>query len=85
MRFKLFIQVAGLLASRPGLWVTAFRQSFRLAKSGWWKEPPFFPIPANEFIEFRSKTQYGTLEMEIEASDALAWLIWTKEFDKLKE
>jgi hypothetical protein len=55
-----------------------------LAESGWWKRFPFLPIPNQELIEFRSKTQYGSLEAEIEAVDVLAWLVWSKEFQQLK-
>tara|TARA_B100000902_G_scaffold211939_1_gene201533 strand:+ start:207 stop:464 length:258 start_codon:yes stop_codon:yes gene_type:complete len=84
MQFKLLIKVAGLLAIRPGLWTTAFRQVVNLAESGWWKRLPFLPIPSLELIEFRSKTQYGSLETEIEAADVLTWLIWSKEFQQLK-
>ncbi len=84
MRFGLLIKVAGLLSVRPGLWATAFRQLFRLAESGWWKRFPFLPIPNQELIEFRSKTQYGSLEVEIEAVDVFAWLVWSKEFQQLK-
>ena len=84
MRFKLLIKVAGLLVARPELWFTAFRQLFNLAESGWWKRLPFLPLPNQELIEFRSKTQYGFLETEIEAVDVLAWLVWSKEFQQLK-
>ena len=84
MRFELLIKVAGLLAVRPGLWTTAFRQLFSLAESGWWKRLPFLPIPSPELLEFRSKTQYGSLQTEIEAADVLAWLIWSKEFHQLR-
>ena len=84
MRFKLLIEVAGLLVVRPELWFTAFRQLFSLAESGWWKRLPFLPLPNQELIEFRSKTQYGSLETEIEADDVLAWLVWSKEFHQLK-
>jgi len=84
MSLKLLIKVTGLLSVRPELWVTAFRQLFKLAESGWWKKLPFLPIPSPELIEFRSKTQYGSLEVEIDAADVLAWLIWSKEFRQLK-
>ncbi len=85
MNPKLLIRVINLLAVRPGLWVTAISQMFRLAESGWWKRSPFLPKPSQAFLEFRSKTQYGTLETEIEAVDVLAWLVWAKEFKSLKD
>ena len=84
MRLKLLTDVARLLVVRPGLWVTAFRQLCNLAESGWWKRLPFLPIPNQDLIEFRIKTQYGSLETETEAADVLAWLLWSKEFQQLK-
>tara|TARA_B100000131_G_scaffold269558_1_gene268949 strand:- start:352 stop:609 length:258 start_codon:yes stop_codon:yes gene_type:complete len=84
MGSTLFLKLARLLVVRPGLWVTAFRQLLALAESGWWKRFPFLPIPNKELIAFRSKTQYGSVGEEIEAVDVLIWLIWTKEFQKLR-
>tara|TARA_Y100000746_G_scaffold185116_1_gene163620 strand:+ start:345 stop:515 length:171 start_codon:yes stop_codon:yes gene_type:complete len=55
-----------------------------LAESGWWKRLPFLPIPNQDLIEFRIKTQYGSLETETEAADVLAWLLWSKEFQQLE-
>ena len=83
MRLRLVFEVINLLVRQPRLWGTAVVQVFRTAESGWWKRPPFFPKPANSFIEFRSKTQYGSIEMDqMQARDILVWLEWVKKFPK---
>ena len=83
MRLRLVFEVINLLTRQPRLWRTAVVQVFRTAESGWWKRPPFFPKPANSFIEFRSKTQYGSIETgQMQAKDILVWLEWVKKFPK---
>ncbi|MFZ4669195.1 MAG: hypothetical protein ACOYML_07850 [Microthrixaceae bacterium] len=44
---------------RPDLWATAIRQAFRLAPRGWWRRPPFLPLPAGSYLRFRMVTAYG--------------------------
>jgi len=55
------IGASGVVAviQRPGLWVTAIRQVFRLAPNGWWRRVPFLPLPDARFLQFRLETQYG--------------------------
>ena len=61
----------GALASRPHLWLTAVRQTFALAPRGWWKSMPFLPIPAREYVSFRTHTQYGSSRREPEVYDVI--------------
>jgi hypothetical protein len=51
---------AWLVARRPRLWTTALRQGLRLARPGWWRRPPFVPLPDADYLAFRLDTQYGT-------------------------
>lgn len=44
---------------RPGLWPTALRQMFRLSPRGWWRRPPYLPVPTAEYLRFRLVTAYG--------------------------
>ncbi|MBD36056.1 MAG: hypothetical protein CL512_04745 [Actinobacteria bacterium] len=83
MGLRLVVKVISLLIRQPRLWGTAFVQVVRTAESDWWKRPPFFPKPADSFIEFRSKTQYGSVETDqMQARDILVWLEWVKKFSK---
>ena len=43
------VRTVGAIARRPGLWSTALRQARRLTPTGWWRTPPFLPVPAKDY------------------------------------
>lgn len=67
------------LVRRPGLWLTAVRQALRLAAPGWWRRPPFLPIPDTGYLRFRLETQYGS-DHEPEPADVITYLHWCRDF-----
>ena len=66
------------VAVRPSLWGVAFVQLFRLARPGWWRRPPFVPVPDPEYLRFRLETQYGDPDHPIERADIVAYLRWCR-------
>ena len=64
---------------RPGLWPTAVSQTFRLARPGWWKRPPFLPLPDPDYVRFRMQTAYGSAGSPA-PEDLVAYLNWCREF-----
>ena len=70
--------VAGVLR-RPGLWPTAAAQALRLARPGWWKRPPFLPVPDRDYVRFRMQTAYGSAGAP-DPEDLVAYLNWCREF-----
>lgn len=73
-------RVVAAVARRPALWGTALRQLRRTARPGWWKRPPFLPVPATEYIEFRLLTQYGDGARPPAAGDVVAYLEWCRQY-----
>jgi hypothetical protein len=73
-------RVVAAVARRPWLWPTAVTQLFRLAPRGWWRRPPFVPVPDRNYLRFRLQTQYGDPEHEPEPADVIAWLEWCRRF-----
>lgn len=63
---------------RPRLWVTAVRQVFVLARRGWWRRPPFLPVPDAAYLRFRLQTMYGDAEHEPEIGDLVTYLEWCR-------
>src|SRR5690606_31043031 len=53
------VAAALAVAARPRLWVTAVRQVVVLARPGWWRRPPFLPMPSRDYLRFRLLTAYG--------------------------
>ncbi|MGB1505048.1 MAG: hypothetical protein ACPHDT_06135 [Acidimicrobiales bacterium] len=67
-----------VLISRPSLWATAIVQARRFVPDGWWRRPPFLPVPDAELLAFRASTQYGDPEHPASAADLVAWLEWCR-------
>ena len=70
------------LSLRPSLWLTACRQAYRLAGRGWWRRPPFLPVPAPAYARFRALTQYGEPDRAPDVADVVTWLVWAKEMER---
>jgi hypothetical protein len=63
---------------RPRLWATALRQATRLARPGWWRRPPFVPLPDADYVAFRMETQYGDATHPPEPADLVVYLEWCR-------
>jgi hypothetical protein len=63
---------------RPSLWAVATTQVFRLAASGWWRRPPFLPLPDPSYLRFRMTTAYGDPHRAPDADDVVTYLHWCK-------
>jgi hypothetical protein len=71
------------VVGQPDLWPVAVRQASRLAAPGWWRRPPFLPVPDRDYLRFRLQTMYGDGVAQPEAGDLLTWLRWCRQFDRL--
>lgn len=75
------IATVGAIARRPRLWSTAVRQVRKLAPIGWWRRPPFLPVPAKDYLAFRTVTQYGEIGRSPSPEDVVDYLAWCREWD----
>jgi hypothetical protein len=66
------------VVSHPSLWGAAVASVLRLARRGWWRRPPFLPLPGTEYWRFRLITAYGgTGDGDaLTTGDVLAYLRW---------
>ena len=65
----------------PSLWIVALRQATRLAGPGWWRRPPFLPLPAPDYLRFRMETAYGGDGTQPpEPQDLVTYLRWCRRF-----
>jgi len=70
-----------LVALRPRLWPVAVGQTRRIASPGWWRRPPFLPLPARDYLHFRLRTQYGAAG-EPEPRDVVTYLEWCRQMGR---
>jgi hypothetical protein len=67
----------------PSLWLTGVRQARRLARPGWWRRPPFLPLPAPDYLRFRLETAYGGAgDQPPEPDDLVTYLRWCRDFPR---
>jgi len=71
------LSVARTLARRPRLWVEAARTAAAMARRGWWRRPPFLPLPDKDYLRWRIATAYGTADAPVSVADVVAYLEWT--------
>ncbi len=80
------VRIAAAVARRPVLWPTALRQVGRTARPGWWRRPPFLPLPTDDYLHFRTVTQYGTEhggnDRPPRPDDVVDYLAWCREWER---
>ena len=69
--------------AHPSLWWTGLRQAVRLASPGWWRRPPFLPLPEPEYLRFRMETAYGGDGRQApKPDDLVTYLRWCRRFPR---
>jgi hypothetical protein len=66
----------GAVLKQPRLWGEALRTAMALARDGWWRKPPFLPIPNRAYMRWRVATAYGESAVPIDPDDLVAYLRW---------
>jgi hypothetical protein len=80
-RFRLRWALTAVRAvlAHPTLWSTGIRQVRILARPGWWRRPPFLPVPDPSYLRFRLETAYGGAgDHPPEPADVVAYLRWLR-------
>ena len=68
---------------RPALWFVAAHQALLLVPRGWWRRPPFLPLPPRPYLRFRATTQYGDPDHALVPDDTLQYLTWCRSLRSL--
>jgi hypothetical protein len=66
------------VARRPTTWVPAVSAAVRLAPRGWWRRPPFLPVPDSRYWRFRMQTAYGDEDAVPPAHDVDDVIRWSR-------
>jgi hypothetical protein len=64
----------------PSIWWVGLATVGRLARRGWWRRPPFLPLPGESYWHFRLVTAFGGTgtEAALEGADVVAYLRWCR-------
>ena len=76
-RWRTAVTTLRVVARRPALWGEAAATVRRLAPPGWWRRPPFLPLPDPTYWAFRMHTAYGDdLADRPTENDVIEYLRW---------
>ncbi|MCL1595576.1 MAG: hypothetical protein M3132_14610 [Actinomycetia bacterium] len=70
--------IAFAIAVRPWLWLSGVGAALAFSPEGWWRRPPFLPIPDRNVIVWRVTTAYGHAEMVLVPRDVVSYLEWRR-------
>jgi hypothetical protein len=73
---RLALGLALRAAVRPGLAADLLRVAWRFRARGWWRRPPFLPIPPAEYVRWRMYTAYGDEGAIPPAADVERYARW---------
>jgi hypothetical protein len=52
------------------------RAAWRFRARGWWRRPPFLPLPPREYLDWRLHTAYGDGGQEPTAEEMERYVRW---------
>jgi hypothetical protein len=74
-----YVQLALRAVVRPRLAVDLLRLAWSFRARGWWRRPPFLPLPPREYLQWRMYTAYGDEQAIPPVSDVVNFARWRRE------
>jgi hypothetical protein len=79
---RLIRQIAGLALRNPRLLPSLVAAAWRFRARGWYRRPPFLPLPPRDYIAWRLYTAYGSEDAVPPARDLARYLGWSSRLMK---
>jgi hypothetical protein len=73
---RLVLTLAPRAVVHPGLAVDLLRVAWRFRARGWWRRPPFLPLPPSAYVRWRMYTAYGDEDAVPPAQDVIRYARW---------
>ena len=74
--FRLVATLAPRALVRPTLAIDLVRVAWRFRSRGWWRRPPFLPLPDREYVRWRMYTAYGDADAVPPVEDLVRYARW---------
>ena len=66
-------------AVRPRLALDLLRTAWAFRRRGWWRQPPFLPLPDRTYLGWRMYTAYADESAVSPADDVVRFARWRRE------
>lgn len=76
---RLFVGLTLRAAVNPRLAVDLLRLAWSFRASGWFRRPPFLPLPPREYVRWRMFTAYGDENAVPPLHDVIRFARWRRE------
>jgi hypothetical protein len=76
---RLALTLALRALRRPSLAADLLRVAWRFRARGWYRRPPFLPLPSREYVRWRMYTAYGDYDAVPPAEDVIRYARWVGE------
>ena len=60
----------------PSTGAALLRVAWRFRRNGWWRRPPFLPLPSTRYVRWRMHTAYGDEAFVPPAEDVVRYARW---------
>jgi hypothetical protein len=71
-------QLVLAVVRRPDLWAEGLRTTVAVAPAGWWRRPPFVPVPDPAYAQWRLVTAHGEASSPLQPDELIRYLEWRK-------
>ena len=80
-----WLPAVGAVVRRPSLWPAGARAYVAHVPNGWYRRPPFLPLPDKAWLRFRLQTAYGDAGATPAPEDLVTWLEWSRGWRSLSQ
>jgi hypothetical protein len=79
-----FLRIIARALARPRLLLLLLATGWRFRRRGWYRRPPFLPLPPADYMRWRMHTAYGDEHHVPSAGELEAYVRWTARMRKHK-
>lgn len=72
----LYRTIMGAAFRRPGMWPALLGLAWSARRRGWWRHPPFLPLPPTSYLRWRMDTAYGDPGFKPPVKETVRYLRW---------
>ena len=73
---RLALALVARAVSSPALAADLLRIAWRFRARGWYRRPPFLPLPPREYVRWRMHTAYGDHDAVPPVEDVVRYARW---------
>jgi hypothetical protein len=78
----MILRYLGMGLRHPGLIPALFGAAWAFRARGWYRRPPFLPVPPESYLRWRLDTAYGDPDAVPPEEEFIRYLRWTREMRK---